>query len=193
MKDLLDKYHEFTKTTAIYPGADIIRSADALEYLSLAFIGESGEIADKYKKVIRDNNGVISEEVRQGLSKELGDVMYYISQMCNTFEYKLYNLVDINSIDSIQQDPAIPLGSFIRVLNTRIGNMSEQIQSYLVGLTGPRKIAEEINVDIANIALLLFHIAKKLNLKIEDIINENMEKLQSRKDRGVISGSGDSR
>lgn len=193
MKDLLEEYHQFTKTTAIYPGADVIRSPEALEYLTLAFIGEVGEIGDKYKKVIRDNNGILSEETKQALSKEIGDVMYYISQMCNTFDVKLYNLVDVSNLDKIEKNEGIYIATYIRVLAKYVGGLSSNVQQYFVGLTGPRKLEDDVYQDIQNIAYALMQLAIRLDLSIEDIIRENMAKLQSRKDRGVISGSGDNR
>ena len=43
----------------------------------LGLAGESGETADKVKKIIRDKGGVISEEDRGEIVKELGDVLWY--------------------------------------------------------------------------------------------------------------------
>ncbi len=48
-------------------------------YPILGLNGEAGECAEKIKKVIRDNAGIISEEVKESLIKELGDVLWYIN------------------------------------------------------------------------------------------------------------------
>ncbi|MBT3418953.1 MAG: nucleoside triphosphate pyrophosphohydrolase family protein [Candidatus Magasanikbacteria bacterium] len=69
-------YQSQAKTTAIYPnkGENII-------YPTLGLVNEAGEVAGKVKKIIRDNNGVMSEERRQDIGKELGDVLWYLSQV----------------------------------------------------------------------------------------------------------------
>ena len=50
-------------------------------YPLIGLCGETGEIAEKIKKIIRDKDGKINEEDRKALSKELGDVLWYISQL----------------------------------------------------------------------------------------------------------------
>jgi NTP pyrophosphatase (non-canonical NTP hydrolase) len=47
----------------------------------LGLAGESGEFADKIKKIIRDNHGNISKEARVELLKELGDVLWYVNAL----------------------------------------------------------------------------------------------------------------
>lgn len=44
-------------------------------------VGESGEVAEKFKKLIRDKQGVISEEDRQEIIKELGDILWYVNSV----------------------------------------------------------------------------------------------------------------
>lgn len=82
----------------------------------LGITGESGEIAEKIKKIIRDKNSVISESDKAELSSEIGDVLWYLAVLAN-----------------------------------------------------------------------------QLGIPFEAIAQSNLEKLKSRKNRGVISGSGDDR
>lgn len=51
--------------------------------LSQAFglIGESGEVAEKFKKLIRDNNGEMTKEDVAEILKELGDVLWYVNSL----------------------------------------------------------------------------------------------------------------
>lgn len=51
-------------------------------YPVLGLVNEAGEVAGKIKKVFRDNNGVITPEVDEVLDGELGDVLWYLSELC---------------------------------------------------------------------------------------------------------------
>lgn len=72
-----DEYQEETNKTAIYPKDNI----SGLDYLSLGLVGEAGEVANKVKKVIRDNDRHIGDIVKD-LDHELGDILWYIAQIC---------------------------------------------------------------------------------------------------------------
>lgn len=104
-------YQKKSRQTAIYPGKDT-----NFIYPTLGLVGEAGEVAEKIKKTIRDDNGILTDEKKEELKKELGDVLWYLSQ-----------------------------------ISTEIG------------------------------------------ASLEDIAKMNIEKLFSRKERGVLSGSGDNR
>jgi NTP pyrophosphatase (non-canonical NTP hydrolase) len=45
----------------------------------LGLVGETGEIAEKFKKIIRDKAGKLSDVDRAELAKELGDVLWYVN------------------------------------------------------------------------------------------------------------------
>ena len=72
----LSHYQERSRATAVYPGA-----GDNLLYPTLGLCGEAGEVAEKVKKMLRDDAGVLSDERRAALAKELGDVLWYVAQV----------------------------------------------------------------------------------------------------------------
>ncbi|CAA9527329.1 MAG: MazG-related NTP pyrophosphohydrolase BB0760 [uncultured Solirubrobacteraceae bacterium] len=72
----LSDYQERSRATAVYPGA----GANLL-YPTLGLCGEAGEVAEKIKKMVRDDAGVLSAERRDALAKELGDVLWYVAQL----------------------------------------------------------------------------------------------------------------
>ena len=106
-----NEYQKQSRKTALYPNV-----GDNFVYPTLGLVGEAGEVADKLKKTIRDDDGVITDEKKKEVEKELGDVLWYIAQ-----------------------------------------------------------------------------VASELDLSLEGVAQKNLDKLFSRKDRGVIGGSGDNR
>lgn len=72
------EYQKHSRLTAIYP--DVNKN---FVYPTLGLAGEAGEVAEKIKKVLRDDGGVVSEEKKEELQKELGDVLWYISQIAS--------------------------------------------------------------------------------------------------------------
>jgi len=72
-------YQKQALTTAVYPG----RGEGNFIYPTLGLAGETGEICEKIKKIIRDDGGVISDERKMLLGKELGDVLWYIATLAS--------------------------------------------------------------------------------------------------------------
>ena len=77
-------YQKQARLTAQYPnlGSNNI-------YPTLGLVGEAGEVAEKVKKVIRDRQGIFDEESKSGIKKELGDVLWYLSNLCDEFNFDL--------------------------------------------------------------------------------------------------------
>ena len=88
---LLNEYQEAALDTAVYPdqGANFA-------YPALGLAGEAGEVADKLKKVIRDNGGVLTDSVRDAVAKELGDVLWYVAVLAQEMDYSLNEIAKTN-------------------------------------------------------------------------------------------------
>jgi len=65
-------------------------------YPTLGLANEAGEVAGKVKKIFRDKNGEISEEDRQALKGELGDVLWYLAQICTELNLSLEEVAEEN-------------------------------------------------------------------------------------------------
>jgi NTP pyrophosphatase (non-canonical NTP hydrolase) len=65
-------------------------------YPTLGLANEAGEVAGKVKKIFRDKGGLISEEDRQALKCELGDVLWYLTQICTELDLSLEEVAEAN-------------------------------------------------------------------------------------------------
>ncbi len=87
----LSEYQSRSRATAVYPGA-----GDNLLYPTLGLCGEAGEVAEKIKKMVRDDDGVLTDDRRAALAKELGDVLWYLAQLATEAELDLDVIADAN-------------------------------------------------------------------------------------------------
>jgi NTP pyrophosphatase (non-canonical NTP hydrolase) len=110
-----DEYQKQAKTTA-HVDPDIAGTNMEQTIWAMGISGEAGEVLEKWKKIVAYKKGVITEEDKVELEKELGDIVWYISML-----------------------------------------------------------------------------ADSLNLSFDQVMQRNVEKLQSRKARGKITGQGDNR
>lgn len=62
----------------------------------LGLVGESGEMAEKFKKLIRDKQGRISDEDRQEIIKELGDILWYVNSVALQLDSSLEEVASHN-------------------------------------------------------------------------------------------------
>ena len=62
----------------------------------LGLVGEAGETADKFKKIIRDKSGIVSDEDRLEITKELGDVLWYTATIVDYLGVSFDDVAQIN-------------------------------------------------------------------------------------------------
>ncbi len=86
-----DNYQIEARKTAIYPNKD-----KNFIYPTLGLVGESGEVAEKIKKILRDKNGKFDYESRTAIKKELGDVLWYLANLCNELDFTLNEVAEEN-------------------------------------------------------------------------------------------------
>ena len=86
-----DNYQIEARKTAIYPNKD-----KNFIYPTLGLVGESGEVAEKIKKILRDKNGNFDYESKTAIKKELGDVLWYLANLCNELDFTLNEVAEEN-------------------------------------------------------------------------------------------------
>ncbi|HEX7586561.1 MAG TPA: nucleoside triphosphate pyrophosphohydrolase family protein [Patescibacteria group bacterium] len=86
-----ENYQKKSRKTALYPevGKNYI-------YPTIGLAGETGEVSEKIKKVIRDKGGKIDDETREMIKKELGDVLWYVSQLASELGLSLDDIAEKN-------------------------------------------------------------------------------------------------
>lgn len=111
-----DEYQHRATKTAIYPGVGTYAIPDPeggnglepLAYLALGLTGEAGEVADKVKKAIRD--GIKDEQAwSKAVAKELGDVLWYVSQIARELGYQFADIAggNLTKLEDRQQRSAL--------------------------------------------------------------------------------------
>lgn len=71
-------------------------------YTTLGLVGEAGEIAEKIKRIYRgEDKGKITNKKRKDLEKELGDVLWYTSQLATELGLSL-DKIAVKNINKLQ-------------------------------------------------------------------------------------------
>jgi len=110
-KITFDEYQKKAHSTAIYPKILVLRNpedralCDAIDvdlvdiswiYPLIGMIGELGELANKMKKIIRDDGFEISEEKLKEIDDENGDVLWYKAEFNTSLGLSLNNTAKNN-------------------------------------------------------------------------------------------------
>jgi NTP pyrophosphatase (non-canonical NTP hydrolase) len=86
-----DEYQSMARSTAVYPRQHHV------VYPALGISGESGEIAELVKKWLRDEQGHnMTEDRRNRLRDELGDVLWYLANMAYDLNLSLEEIASHN-------------------------------------------------------------------------------------------------
>jgi NTP pyrophosphatase (non-canonical NTP hydrolase) len=191
-----NEYQAAAKTTAIYP------ESAKLTYPLLGLSGEFGEICEKVKKHIRDGRELDKDD----LTKELGDVLWYLSAVSSDFDIKLNDVFDyvVNEYESAYSVIRYDVVTSLLLLSNAIGKLSEEFVcddelTMQVSIDNANdeefaKYQEGLRIELlANILFYLIQLITAFELSIDNIADTNLAKLLSRKERNVLHGSGDNR
>jgi NTP pyrophosphatase (non-canonical NTP hydrolase) len=91
----LQDYQAATALTAIYP------PDTAISYLVAGLCSEAGEVAGKFKKLLRDNTEY--ESWRQMMLKEIGDVLWYTARLADELDADLGKVAEMNILKLIDR------------------------------------------------------------------------------------------
>ena len=86
-----NEYQKEARKTAIYP-----QIGHNLVYPVLGLTGESGEVAENVKKLIRDKDSIKDDEFVSEITKELGDVLWYVAAICSELGLPMQVVAKLN-------------------------------------------------------------------------------------------------
>lgn len=69
---------------------------DDVVYCTLGLAGEAGEMANKVKKVFRDDKKVFTPEKTEAIAYELGDCLWYLAMAAENLGYSLEQIAQMN-------------------------------------------------------------------------------------------------
>ena len=95
----LDEYSKTAITTLLGEHAYGSISPTLMDQV-LGLVGESGEVADKFKKIIRDNQGEMTNEAKEAILKELGDILWYVNSVATLLDSSLEEVAQ-NNLDKL--------------------------------------------------------------------------------------------
>ena len=93
------KAHEFANYTdkEIKGFDEQLKFEDSgLEYPVMGLTEEAGEVAGKFAKIIRDKKGVITQDDKNEIIKELGDVLWMVSEIATMLDCTLQHVAHVN-------------------------------------------------------------------------------------------------
>lgn len=78
----LDEYQKEALVTAVFTDDEF----KDLAHWVFGITGEAGEIAEKFKKIVRDKEAIIGDTDRDEIIKEIGDVMWYLAVLAKQLD-----------------------------------------------------------------------------------------------------------
>jgi NTP pyrophosphatase (non-canonical NTP hydrolase) len=171
----LSEYQTAAKATAIYPAP--------LMYPALGLCGECGELVY-----------AISENKRSQIRGEIGDVLWYVANVAADADLLLSDVVGRDTFNM-----ATPLSwcvsgdqaSLVVAAGIVAENVKKTIRDHGGKLTESRR--EKIRLALLDMLVALRSIASHYNVTLSQCAKENVSKLKSRQERGVLKGDGDNR
>ena len=74
----------------------LLPTARGLDYLVPGFLAETGEVAGKIAKSVRDEWE--PEKTKEEIEGELGDVLFFLQALCNHYNISLAHIAQVNML-----------------------------------------------------------------------------------------------
>ena len=91
----IDEYQEKAKKYDFFEETEDFNEVAFLEKV-LGVVGEAGETADKIKKIIRDKSGKPTDGDKVEITKELGDILWYLANIARYMGVTMTEVAQMN-------------------------------------------------------------------------------------------------
>lgn len=188
----LKEYQTAARTTAIYLESE----SATMIYPALGLVGECGEVAEKIKKLIRDDDGEMSPERKDAIKKELGDVMWYCANVCCDTDHDLRMIYKMRCASITHRIRGLTLPRMVLLMNRHASLAAQLLEKWCY--TYNQRLTErdrftELPSHMTHIVTCVEEMSIRCGFTIEEVCAANIDKLFSRLKRGKIKGKGDNR
>lgn len=205
----LNEYQLQTRETAIYPEA-LTGSIGAITYVTLGLLDEMGEVLSCLtagdSPIDLRTSGLSDQELHNHFLAEVGDVTWYLARLADEMSLELGNLLRDGDVEAFtkwpwpkREDPrwVREIQTLVHILPPVAGFVKKAIRDghgilELKAFEGIKQSLESALFAVA-VTLTYFGQEKEVEVDLEKVLDMNLEKLFSRKERGVLGGSGDNR
>jgi len=96
-----NEYASFTLTTAIY--RETCKTPEArIIYCLLGLVGETGEVAEKFKKLLRGGGKMVDLYRDPAIAAELGDVFWYLCRLSSELGFNISEEVIAANVEKLR-------------------------------------------------------------------------------------------
>lgn len=171
----LSEYKVLAYRTAVYKEKVIYPCHEIVE--------EAGEVNGHVKRILRDDNGVLTDDRKRHITLELGDVMWGLVALARDLNVELPDYI------SCAPHPTDRNVQGIRCLS--LSRMCAVLSILCYGDTELHR--KEIRETLTDCIYAVGSIASAFGIEFSDVLEMNIRKLENRAKNGTIKGSGDDR
>jgi len=192
----LREYQEKARSTAVYHTGEDYDVDISMIYPGLGLVGECGEVAEKVKKLYRDDNGKLTDKRKEAIRKELGDCCWYLSNLCSDTDCDLQMCYEMKNSSQTQKVRLMEWPQLVLYMNRCASLVAEALESWYYDYAchlGERSRFVAIAHNVTKVLACIEEFAIRCNCTLENVYTGNIEKLLSRQERGKLKGDGDDR
>ena len=176
----IEHYQKFVNKTAFFPKSSQGRN---LSYLVMGIVEEVGEI---FEFIVKKET--LNEYILEQIIKESGDLLWYITAICNEINFSLERLMQYAKV---KKNKHISNNSLLIYLGNLSGAVKKMIRDDYEKITD--KKSDLIINNLCYILMFVLQLCDENNVKFKVVLEINAKKIKDRQKRGTLKGSGNDR